>query len=395
MFNTKKLIVIHYAEVGLKGKNRVFFEKKLARNIKLSLRGTGYAEVKRLHDRIIVHLKQGTDIAEIEKRLRRVMGIAHFELVYRTEKDMSVIKDTALQLTEGKVFETLKVETKRSDKTFPLTSPEISSEVGGFLIQKTGARADMHNPNLRLWIDISHNDAYIYTDKLQGIGGLPVGVSGKVLVMLSGGIDSPVAAWQMIKRGAKAVFIHFYSYPYTDKASLEKVMELTRILSESNYRSAIYLVPFADLQQIIVTETPAPFRVLLYRRMMTRIAQRVAALVDAEALVTGESLAQVASQTLTNLRAIETIADIPILRPLIGDDKADIIAKAEQIGTFEVSTLPHQDCCSLFVPKHPATHASVAELDKAEEGLDIGALVETAMNGIEKQIVSFSYEDGN
>ncbi|MDE0481129.1 MAG: tRNA 4-thiouridine(8) synthase ThiI [Candidatus Poribacteria bacterium] len=395
MFNTEKLFVIHYAEVGLKGKNRVFFEKKLVRNIKLSLRGTGYAEVKRLHDRIIVHLKQDTDIAEIEKRLRQVMGIAHFELVYRTEKDMSIIKDTALQLTESKVFETLKVETKRSDKTFPLTSPEISREVGGYLIQKTGVQADMRNPNLRLWIDISHNDAYIYTDKLQGIGGLPVGVSGKVLVMLSGGIDSPVAAWQMIKRGAKAIFIHFYSYPYTDKASLEKVIELTRILSESNYRSAIYLVPFADLQQIIVTETPAPFRVLLYRRMMTRIAQRVAALVEAEAIVTGESLAQVASQTLTNLRAIEAIADIPILRPLIGDDKADIIAKAEQIGTFEVSTLPHQDCCSLFVPKHPATHASVAELDKAEEGLDIGALVETAMNGIEKQIVSFSYENGN
>lgn len=395
MFNTEKLFVIHYAEVGLKGKNRVFFEKKLVRNIKLSLRGTGYAEIKRLHDRIIVHLKQDTDIAEIEKRLRWVMGIAHFELVYRTEKDISVIKDTALQLTESKVFKTLKVETKRSDKTFPLTSPEISREVGGDLIQKTGAQADMRNPDLRLWIDISHSDAYIYTDKIQGIGGLPVGVSGKVLVMLSGGIDSPVAAWQMIKRGAKAIFIHFYSYPFTDKASLEKVMELTRILSESNYRSAIYLVPFADLQQIIVTETPAPFRVLLYRRMMTRIAQRVAALVDAEAIVTGESLAQVASQTLTNLRAIEAIADIPILRPLIGDDKADIIAKAEQIGTFEVSTLPHQDCCSLFVPKHPATHASVAELDKAEEGLDIGALVETAMNGIEKQIVSFSYENGN
>jgi thiamine biosynthesis protein ThiI len=213
--------------------------------------------------------------------------------------------------------------------------------------------------------------------------------------MLSGGIDSPVAAWQMIKRGAKAVFIHFYSYPYTDKASLEKVMELTHILAESNYRSVIYLVPFAELQQIIVTETPAPYRVLLYRRMMTRIAQRVAPLVDAEAMVTGESLAQVASQTLPNLRAIEAIADMPILRPLIGFDKIDIIAKAEQIGTFDVSTLPHQDCCSLFVPKHPATHASLSDLDKAEKGLDISALVETAMNGLEKQVVSFSYEDGS
>lgn len=395
MSHTEKFFVIHYAEVGLKGKNRVFFEKKLARNIKLSLRGTGYAEVQRLHDRIVVHLKQGTDIAEIEKRLRRVMGIAHFELVHRAPKNIRAIKDIALQLTTGMSFETLKVETKRSDKTFPLTSPEVSAEVGGHLIQQTGKRADMHTPDLRLWINISHNDVYIYTDKLQGIGGLPVGVSGKVLVMLSGGIDSPVAAWQMIKRGAKAVFIHFYSYPYTDKASLEKVMELTRILSEPNYRSVIYLVPFADLQQIIVTETPAPFRVLLYRRMMTRIAQRVAALVDAEALVTGESLAQVASQTLPNLRVIEAIADIPILRPLIGDDKADIIAKAEQIGTFKVSTLPHQDCCSLFVPKHPATHASLADLDKAEAGLDIATLVEITMNRIEKEIVSFSYEDGS
>ena len=395
MHYTEKLFIIHYAEVGLKGKNRVFFEKKLTQNIKLSLRGTGYAEVQRLHDRIVVHLKQGTDIAEIEKRLRRVMGIAHFELVCRTEKDIDVIKDTALQLTEGKTFETLKVETKRSDKSFPLTSPEISSEVGGHLIQQTGARADMYSPDLRCWVEISHNSAYIYTDKLQGVGGLPVGVSGKVLVMLSGGIDSPVAAWQMIKRGTKAVFIHFYSYPYTDKASLEKVIELTNILAESNYRSVIFLVPFAELQQTIVTETPAPFRVLLYRRMMTRIAQRVAAFVDAEALVTGESLAQVASQTLTNLRSIEAIADIPILRPLIGYDKIDIIAKAEQIGTFKVSTLPHQDCCSLFVPKHPATHASPADLDKAEAGFDIATLVETAMDGIEKKIVNFSYENGS
>ena len=250
----------------------------------------------------------------------------------------------------------------------------------------------MHNPDLRFWINLTHNGTYIYTDKCRGVGGLPVGVSGKVLVMLSGGIDSPVAAWQMTKRGTKAVFIHFYSYPYTDKASLEKVVELTRILSESNYRSELYLVPFAELQQAIVTETPAPYRVLLYRRMMTRIAQRVASVVDAEALVTGESLAQVASQTLPNLRSIEVVAEIPVLRPLIGFDKVEIIAKAEEIGTFEVSTLPHEDCCSLFVPKHPATHATQVELDKAEVGIDIQALVEDAINGIEKKVVSFSYE---
>ena len=377
MEHSDKFFFVHYAEVGLKGRNRIYFEKKLARNIRLSLRGTGYEEVKPLHDRIAIYLNPDTDIPAIEKRLKKVMGVAHYEIVVRTSKDIDAIKETAFQLTNGKEFETLKVETKRTDKSFPLTSPEISREVGGYVIQKTGTSADMHNPDLRFWINLTHNETYIYTDKLRGVGGLPVGVSGKVLVMLSGGIDSPVAAWQMIKRGTKAVFIHFYSYPYT----------------ESNYRSELYLVPFAELQQTIVTETPAPYRVLLYRRMMTRIAQRVASLADAEALVTGESLAQVASQTLPNLRSIEVVAEIPILRPLIGFDKVEIIAKAEEIETFDVSTLPHDDCCSLFVPKHPATHATQVELDKAEEGLDIKALVEVALNGLEKQIVSFSYED--
>ena len=383
----EELFSVHYAEVGLKGKNRIFFEKRLTSNIKVALRGTGYTEVKRLHDRILVRLGINADISEIKKRLQQVMGIAYFELACSTERDITAIKETALQQIQGVTYRSLKVETRRTDKTFPLTSPQISAEVGGYLIEKTGVRADMHNPDVVCWIKITQKNAYISTEKIPGIGGLPVGVSGKVLVMLSGGIDSPVAAWQMIKRGAKAVFIHFYSYPYTDKASLEKVIELAQILAVSNYRSMVYLVPFAELQQVIVTGTPAPFRVLLYRRMMTRIAQRVAALIDAEALVTGESLAQVASQTLTNLRTIEAIADIPILRPLIGEDKAEIIEKAQRIGTFDVSTRPHQDCCSLFVPKHPATRASLAELDEAESDLDIEALVEEALNNLEQQVV--------
>ena len=383
----EELFSVHYAEIGLKGKNRVFFEKRLVNNIKLALRGTEYAAVERLHDRILVHLGHDADTTEIKKRLGQVMGIAHFEISCRTERNMDAIKEVSLRQIQNACYESLKVETRRTDKTFPLTSPQVSAEVGGHLIKETGARADMHNPDLVCWVKITQDSAYISTEKIQGIGGLPVGVSGKVLVMLSGGIDSPVAAWQMIKRGAKAVFIHFYSYPYTDKASLEKVIELAQILAVSNYRSTVYLIPFAELQQTIVTATPAPFRVVLYRRMMTRIAERVAAMVDAEALVTGESLAQVASQTLTNLRTIEAIADIPILRPLIGDDKADIIKKAQQIGTFDVSTRPHQDCCSLFVPKHPATRASLTELADAELDLDVEALVENALKNLEKQIV--------
>ena len=383
----EELFSVHYAEVGLKGKNRVFFEKRLVDNIKLTLRGTGYAEVERLHDRILVHLGQNADITEVKRRLRQVMGIAHFELSSRTERDITAIKEVALRHIQDVSYESLKVETRRTDKTFPLTSPQVSAEVGGYLVTKTGTRADMHNPDLVCWVKITHNAAYISTEKIPGVGGLPVGVSGKVLVMLSGGIDSPVAAWQMIKRGAKAVFVHFYSYPYTDKASLEKVIELAQILAVPNYRSTVYLVPFAELQQIIVAATPSPFRVLLYRRMMTRIAQRVATMENAEALVTGESLGQVASQTLTNLRSIEAIADIPILRPLIGEDKAEIIEKAQRIGTFDVSTRPHQDCCSLFVPKHPATRASVTDLADAESGLDVDTLVEETLNNLEKRVV--------
>jgi len=203
----EELFIIHYAEVGLKGKNRVFFEKRLARNIKRALQGTGYAEVQRQHARILVQLGQQTQIAEIKKRLRRVMGIAHFELACRTENHMAAIKAAALQQIQGTPFETLKVETKRSDKTFPGTSPEINAEIGGYLIQESGARADMRQPDLRCWIEITQNAAYIYTEKLQGIGGLPVGVSGKVLVMLSVGIDSAVRVRQLLTRGPTAGFV--------------------------------------------------------------------------------------------------------------------------------------------------------------------------------------------
>jgi thiamine biosynthesis protein ThiI len=245
----------------------------------------------------------------------------------------------------------------------------------------------MYTPDLRCNIEIVDEAAYIYVEKIRGVGGLPVGASGKVLIMLSGGIDSPVAAWRMMKRGVKALFVHFYSYPYTDKASLEKVEELAEILATWNYRTQVYLVSFAEVQREIVTQTPAPFRVILYRRMMVRIAQQIAAAARAECLVTGESLGQVASQTLGNLRAIEEVAEIPILRPLIGDDKAEIMDLAERIGTFEISTLPHDDCCSLFVPKHPATNASLEAVQEAEAALDINTLVKLAVESVERKIV--------
>ena len=386
--NMEKMFMVHYGEIGLKGKNRSFFEKRLVQNIRQTLKGTGYADVRRLYGRMVVTLQPDADLEEIRRRLGTVMGIAHYELACATEQNMDAIKAASLKWSEGKQFDTLRVQTKRANKNFPLTSPEISAEVGAHLLKHTNARAaDMQNPDLTCWVELVEKSAYIYMEKIRGIGGLPVGVSGKVLVMLSGGIDSPVAAWRLIKRGAKAIQIHFYSYPYTDKASLEKAIELAEILATWNYRTVVYLVPFADIQREIVTGTPPPFRVLLYRRMMVRIAQRVAESIKADALVTGESLGQVASQTLGNLRAIEDVAEIPILRPLIGDDKADIIDIAQQIGTFEISTLPHQDCCSLFVPEHPATNASIVDLRHAEQALDIDALVEQALEATEQKIV--------
>lgn len=387
----QKVFIVHYGEVGLKGKNRSFFENRLVQNIKQALEGTEYADVQRIHGRILVRVDADSDILEIQRRLGAVMGIAHFELCRVTEQNMEAIKSGALEWIQGRDFQTLKVETKRANKRFPLTSPEISTKVGAHLLKHTGARADMHHPDLVCWIEIVEKSAYIYTDKIRGIGGLPVGVSGKVLVMLSGGIDSPVAAWRMMKRGAKAIFVHFHSYPYTDKASLEKAAELVGILAKSNYRSQVYYVPFAEIQREIVTKTPAPFRVILYRRMMVRIAERIAEKERAVTLVTGESLGQVASQTLGNLKVIEDTANLPILRPLIGDDKEEIVNLAQRIGTFDVSTLPHQDCCSLFVPDHPATNAAIEDAQSAEDALEVDALVEQALEAVEKQTVNPSF----
>lgn len=383
----EKLYLVHYGEVGLKGKNRAFFEKKLAQNIKMSLKGMGCAEVRRIYGRLLVMLRPEAEVEAIRERLGKVMGIAHFELALETALDIDAIRAAALELVKDQQFKTLKVETKRANKRFPLTSPEISAKVGATLLGATGASADMHNPDLRCNIEVVDEAAYVYVEKIRGVGGLPVGASGKVLVMLSGGIDSPVAAWRMMKRGVKALFVHFYSYPYTDKASLEKVEELVTILASWNYRTLIYLVPFADVQREIVTQTPAPYRVILYRRMMVRIAQQIAAAAKAECLVTGESLGQVASQTLGNLRVIEEVAEIPILRPLIGDDKAEIMELAEKIDTFEISILPHDDCCSLFVPDRPATNASLEAIEAAEAALDVDTLTKLAVESVEKKII--------
>ena len=381
----KKVFIVHYSEIGVKGKNRAFFEKSLVNNVRKSLWGTGYGNVRRISGRLLIELEENSDLEAIQQRLAKVFGISHYSLAYVSQQNITNLKSDALRLIQACDFQTFKVDTRRSKKDFPLTSPEINAEVGGYIVEHTDAGVDLKEPDLTCFIEIVEKYAFIYLSKNRGPGGLPVGVSGQVAVLLSGGIDSPVASWLMMKRGARSVFVHFYSYPYTDIASLEKVKELVELLTVHQYHSRLYLVPFIDIQKEIVAHTIPDLRVILYRRMMMRIAAILAHKEKAQALVTGESLGQVASQTLTNIRVIDESAQLPILRPLIGQDKNDIIEQAHRIGTYKTSVLPYNDCCALFVPKHPATNASLDVVKTAEANLDINALTAEAINQVEVQ----------
>ena len=387
MDNMIRAVIVHYDEIGLKGQNRRLFENQLVRNIKRALRGCGYETVRRLPGRLLVELTPESDVPQIREKLTRVFGIAYFGLAIESEQDIEALKQNALRLVQAydQPYETIKVDTKRSNKEYPIQSPQVNATVGAHLLRHIQAGVDLSHPDLTCHIEIVNRTAFLYLGRVRGAGGLPVGVSGRVVTMLSGGIDSPVAAWQMMRRGCKTDFVHFYSYPYTDKASLEKVIRLTEHLTQYQYYSRLHLVPFADAQLQIVTKAPAKLRVVLYRRMMLRIAQALAERNHCEAIVTGESLAQVASQTLQNLRTIESVVTMPVLRPLIGMDKNDIVQRAKHIGTFEISTLPYDDCCSLFVPEHPATAATLEEAEAAEQGLDIPQLITQALEQTDVQ----------
>src|SRR5581483_1190416 len=268
-----------------------------------------------------------------------------------------------------------RIETQRGDKTFPLTSPEINRRLGATVREKTGARVDLENAALTVTVEILPRDAFFGFDKIAGAGGLPVGASGRVAALISGGFDSPVAAYRMMQRGCRVIFVHFHSAPYQDKTSQEKVRRLVARLTRHQFQSRLYLVPFGEVQRRIVAAVARPLRVVLYRRMMLRIGEAIARREKARALITGESLGQVASQTLDNLAVIEAAARLPILRPLVGMDKQEIIDQARRIGTFDISSVPDQDCCQLFVPKHPATRARFADVAEDEARFDVEELL--------------------
>jgi tRNA uracil 4-sulfurtransferase len=372
-------VIVHYQEIALKGRNRPWFIARLVRNLREATADLGVKRVRALMGRIEIVLGDDAQWPAVRNRVSKVFGAGNFARAGRATLDVDAIAAEILRDLDPTDPASFRVSVRRADKRFPMTSPQIEREVGGRIKEARGWRVDLAHPELTIHVETLAHDAFYFFGKDRGAGGLPVGSSGRVAVLLSGGIDSPVAAWRMMRRGCRAVFVHFHSYPILSRASQEKARELVRLLTEYQYRSRLILVPFGEIQQQVVLSVPPPLRVVLYRRLMMRIAEALGREHRAGALVTGEVVGQVASQTIENLTAINEVATLPVLRPLIGMDKEEITAEAQRLGTFPISIIPDQDCCTLFTPKHPATKARRGDVLDAEASLAIEAIVERAV----------------
>jgi tRNA uracil 4-sulfurtransferase len=382
-------VLIRYHEIALKKGNRAYFTELLKRNIISAVKDLGVKDIRSLPARLLLTLKSDIDQATATERIGAVFGVANFSLVERTGRDIDALRERILDSLDGARFESFRMDTQRGDKTFPLTSPEINRLLGAAVKERSHARVDLENPAFTVFVEILPRDAFFGFNKIPGPGGLPVGASGRVVSLISGGIDSPVASYRMMQRGCRLIFVHFHSAPYQDKTSQEKVRELLTRLTRHQFNSRLFLIPFGEIQRQIVAAVSRPLRVILYRRMMLRIAEAIARKEKAKALVTGESLGQVASQTLENMAVIQQAATLPILRPLVGMDKQEIIDQARHIGTFDISSIPDQDCCQLFVPKHPATKADLADVEKDEISFDVRELVRLGVENATEEEFSF------
>ena len=376
----RELLLVRYGEVFLKGQNRPFFLRKLVDHVREAVSGVG-GRVFLSDGRIYV--SDFTDMDECIRRVTRVFGIHSVSPAVEMEKDdFEAICAQAARMMEP-LSGTFKVLARRSDKRYPLDSPAIMREAGGYVLEHVPhLSVDVNHPNHELMIEIRKN-AYLSVDKILAVGGMPMGTNGKACLLLSGGIDSPVAGFMIAKRGVELCCVHYHSFPYTSERAREKVLELARELSEYCGKMRVHVVPFTEIQLKIHELCPENFTTLIMRRYMMRIAERLARADGAQALITGESVGQVASQTMEALGCTDEVVGMPVFRPLIGMDKSEIIERAERIGTFETSSLPYEDCCTVFTPKHPATHPRVELVRKAEEALDSEALIEAAIAGTE------------
>ena len=385
MEKLKSHAIVKTHELALKGKNRPWFMRKLTDNLRIATRGSGVERIWKGQLMVGLTLSDEECWPEVKSRLKEVFGVAKFYKAYELPQDLDGLKARIPEFLEGRTFSSFRITTNRADKRFPMNSEEVNRDLGAFVKDLTGAQVNLKYPELSIYVDIQTSGFLVYFDEVKAHGGLPVGVSGKVAVMLSGGIDSPVAAWQMMKRGCQVMFVHFHSYPLVDRTSMEKAVDLVEHLNRHQYESNLFMAPLGEIQKKIILTCPPSYRVVLYRRFMVRITEVLARRNRAKAIITGESCGQVASQTLENIAVVNQSAVMPILRPLIGHNKEEIVNIAQNIGTFTTSILPDQDCCTLFVPKHPETKADLDTVLRLEESLSVDEMVKDAVENTERR----------
>ncbi len=378
----RQVLLVRFGEVHLKGMNRPFFLKKLTENVR---KAVAYANAKVWLSDSRIYVAD-MDIQEAAERVRRVFGIHSVSPAWELEKDFDVIADKCVELSKN-LSGTFKVMARRSDKKFPMTSMQMNMEIGErILAANPNLKVDVHKPQHEVCVEV-RDHAYVYVGEIMAVGGLPMGTGGKALLLLSGGIDSPVAGFQLMRRGVNINAVHFFSFPYTSERAKEKVIELARILGTYGGGMRVFVVPFTEIQMQIHEKCPDSLGTLLMRRYMMRIANRIAREHGAQALITGENLGQVASQTMEALGCTDAVCDLPVFRPLIGCDKMDITEQAKRIDTYETSILPYEDCCTVFTPRHPTTKPKVEQLIEAEQALDTEALIAEAIAGTESVYV--------
>jgi thiamine biosynthesis protein ThiI len=384
----KNIILVRYGEIILKGLNRPVFEDKLIGNIKKAIYTLGKVYITKSQGRIFIDpLSDEYDIQASIDRLIKVFGIVSVSSVWKINTDFEEMKEYSVKMvgellkTHG--YKTFKVETKRGFKAFPMESPEVSSELGGHILENfPELTVDVNNPSFILYVEVRES-TYLYSEKILANGGMPLGTNGKALLLLSGGIDSPVAGWMMAKRGVEIEAIHFYSYPYTSERAKEKVIELAKILASYCYQITLNIIPFTEIQLEINEKCPEDQLTIIMRRIMMMISERVANQTGSLALITGESMGQVASQTIQSLAVTNSVVRMPVFRPLIGMDKNEVIDFARRIGTFDTSILPYEDCCTVFVAKHPKTRPVLDRIIQFESKLDLEEMIEKAISNRE------------
>lgn len=387
------ILIVKYGEIGVKGKNRYIFENKLIKNVKNILKPIGKFNVYKEYGRIYVDL-DGYDYEEVVEEVKKVFGIVGVCPAVRAEKDYNLLKELALKMLEEKIeqgYKSFKVDSRRGDKDFKLTSQEMSLDIGGYLVSqvKDKIAVDVRNPEVKIHCELRQNHVMVYSDTIPGYGGLPLGTNGRAMSLLSGGIDSPVASWMVAKRGMELECIHFHSYPFTSEKSQEKVRDLAQILSKYCGRVRLHKVNMLEIQKSIGLNCKDEEMTIISRRFMMRIAERVAESRHCDALVTGESIGQVASQTIQGLTCTNASVSMPVFRPLIAMDKTEIIDVAKTIGTFETSIIPEEDCCSVFAPKRPVTKPKLDRIEADEASLDVEGLIADAIEKMEVEIIEF------